>query len=66
MSAAKKIGIKIIIDCMARVGSSRTAKKYHDLLMYTLDGQGKLNVLYGSEGRAMMAEDTVVLNYRKK
>ena len=66
IKAAKEKGIKIIIDCVARVSSSRTAKKYLDLLMHYVDGQGKLNVLYGSEGRAVMAEDTVVLNYRRK
>lgn len=34
--------------------------------MFYLDGQGKKNILYGSEGRALFPEDTVVLNYRKK
>lgn len=66
ISAAKEKGIKIIVDCLARVSSSRTSKKYENLEVYHLDGQGKKNVLYGSEGRALYPEDTVILNYRKK
>jgi hypothetical protein len=34
--------------------------------MYYLDGQGKKNILYGSQGRATNLEDSVILNYRKK
>lgn len=50
---AKQIGIKIIVDCFARVSSSRMHKKYRDLINYGLDESGKKKIMYGTDGRAL-------------
>lgn len=58
--------MKIIVDCLARVSSSRMHKKYRDLINYGLDDSGKKKIMYGTDGRAVNYEDTALLNYRKK
>ena len=63
---ANDIGMRIIIDCLTRVSSSRAHKKYRDLLIHQLDSQGKKTTVFGSDGRAIFFEDTCLLNYRKK
>lgn len=65
MSKAKANKIKIIIDCLARISSSRNHRKYRDLLLYYLDEDGKRNICYGTDGQAINYEDTAMLNYRK-
>ena len=63
---AKQIGMKIVVDCLARVSSSRMHKKYRDLINYGLDENGKKKIIYGTDGRALNYEDTAILNYRRK
>jgi hypothetical protein len=63
---ARKIDMKIIVDCLVRVSSSRMHKKYRDLTNYVLDESGKKKIVYGTDGRALNYEDTAILNYRKK
>jgi hypothetical protein len=63
---ANSLGLKVLVDSLARVSSSRMHRKYRGLLCSTIDGTGKKTFLYGSEGRAVNYEDTVELNYRKK
>lgn len=41
MQEAKQCNVKIIIDCLARVSSSRPHKKYKELFLYSLDDDGK-------------------------
>jgi hypothetical protein len=65
MSTAKKNKIKIVTDCLARISSSRNHRKYRDLLLYTLDEDGKRRICYGTDGQAVNYEDTAMLNYRK-
>lgn len=62
---AKKRGIKVLVDCLTRVSSSRLHRKYKKALLRTLDSDGKLIVCYGTDGRAIKYEDTALLNYRK-
>ncbi len=58
------MGIKIIIDCIARISSSRPHRKYLEHLVYTLDEKGKKVICYGTDGRSLEYDDTALLNYR--
>lgn len=58
--------MKIIVDCLARVSSSRMHRKYRDFINHGLDENGKMKIIYGTDGRALNYEDTAILNYRKK
>ena len=55
----------MIVDSMARISSSRHHRKFRDLLLHTLDSEGRRNICYGTDGQAIKYEDTVMLNYRK-
>jgi hypothetical protein len=50
MKGAKKENIKIIVDSMARISSSRHHRKFRDLLLHQLDGDGRRNICYGTDG----------------
>ncbi len=63
---AVKNEVKIIIDCLTKVSSSRPHKRYKKCLLYTLDDEGKSMVCFGTDGRSINYEDTALLNYRKK
>lgn len=63
---ASKNDVKILIDCLTKVSSSRPHKKYKDCFLYTLDDEGKRMVCFGTDGRSINYEDTALLNYRKK
>jgi hypothetical protein len=65
VQAAKKAKVKIIIDSLARISSSRHHRKYKDLLLRYLDEGGRVHVAYGTDGQAQRFEDTCMLNYRK-
>lgn len=62
---AKSEGIKIIVDCLARISSSRHHRKFKDLLLHYLDEDGRRRICYGTDGQARQYEDTAMLNYRK-
>lgn len=66
MARAKRENIKIIVDSMARVSSSRHHRKFRSLLLNYLDEDGRRNICYGTDGQAIKYEDTAILNYRKK
>ncbi len=66
INKAHKLSIKIIIDSLSRISSSRAHRKYRDILLRYLDSQGKLQICYGSDGKSVRYEDSAILNYRKK
>lgn len=65
MNKAKKEGVRIIVDCLARISSSRHHQKYRDLLLNYLDQDGKRHICYGTDGHSAKYEDSAMLNYRK-
>ena len=62
---AKQHHVKIIVDSLARISSSRHHRKYKDLLLHYLDSDGRRHICYGTDGQAQKFEDTAMLNYRK-
>jgi hypothetical protein len=62
---AKRRNIKIIVDSLARVSSSRHHRKYRGLLLHHLSDEGRRTICYGTDGQAQNFEDTAMLNYRK-
>ena len=48
---AKGENIKIIVDCLARISSSRHHRKYKDLLLHYLDEAGRRRICYGTDGQ---------------
>jgi len=65
MKVAKQNNVKIIVDSLARISSSRHHRKYKDLLLNYLDEDGRRHICYGTDGQAQKFEDTAMLNYRK-
>eukprot|EP00826_Nyctotherus_ovalis_P018630 TRINITY_DN1559_c0_g2_i1.p1 TRINITY_DN1559_c0_g2~~TRINITY_DN1559_c0_g2_i1.p1 ORF type:complete len:671 (+),score=215.16 TRINITY_DN1559_c0_g2_i1:215-2227(+) len=65
MQEASKAKLKILIDCMSRVSSSRPHRKYRKNLLQTMDSEGKRTLCYGTDGRSVNYEDSAILNYRK-
>lgn len=62
---AKTSKVKIIIDCLARIASSRNHRKYRDIMLSYLDEEGKKRICYGTDGQSTNFEDTAMVNYRK-
>ena len=48
---AKSKNIKIIVDSLARISSSRHHRKYKSLLLNYLDEDGKREICYGTDGQ---------------
>ena len=65
VNKAKSLHIKVIIDSLCRISSSRANRKYRNVLLRYLDTQSKLQLCYGSDGKSVQYEDSTVLNYRK-
>jgi hypothetical protein len=65
MAQAKASKMKIVVDCLSRISSSRNHRKYRDLMLSYLDENGRKNIMYGTDGQAINYEDTALLNYRK-
>ena len=65
MNKAHKLSIKIILDSLSRISSSRAHRKYRNILLRYLDQFGKTQICYGSDGKSVRYEDSAVLNYRK-
>ena len=42
--------VKIIVDCLARISSSRHHRKYNSLLLRYLDQDGRRHICYGTDG----------------
>lgn len=66
MKKAKENKVKVIVDSLTRISSARPHRKYKKYFVYKLDDSNKLVTLYGTDGRAVSFEDTILLNYRKK
>ena len=64
MEKAKELKIKIFLDLLARISSSRYSKKYKNLNLNYLDETGKVQILYGCEGNSKTSDDNMLLNYR--
>jgi starch synthase len=62
---AKELNMKILVDSVTRISSARPHNRYKKHLLYKLDKDNKIVVLYGTDGRSLSFEDTTVLNYRK-
>ena len=62
---AKRLNIKIIIDSLCRISSSRSNRKYRNVLLRYLDSNSKLQLCYGSDGKSVHYDDSTILNYRK-
>jgi len=65
MRAAKQNRVKIIVDSLARISSSRHNRKYNKHLLHYLDEDGRRHICYGTDGQQQKFEDTAMLNYRK-
>ena len=50
MQQAKQAKVKVIVDCLARISSSRSHRKYRDLMLSYLDEEGKKRICYGTDG----------------
>lgn len=50
IEVAKNNNIKVIVDSLSRISSSRHHRKYKNLLLYYLDEFGKRNICYGTDG----------------
>ena len=51
---------------VTRISSSRPHRRYKKDLVHTIDAQGRLVAMFGTDGRSLHFEDTIVLNNRKK
>lgn len=65
MAKAKKLSIKVILDSLTRISSSRSHRRYKDILLHYLDENGKLQICYGTDGHSVRYDDSALLNYRK-
>lgn len=51
VKTAKEEEIKVIVDCLARISSSRHHRKYKELLLHYLDEDGRRRICYGTDGQ---------------
>lgn len=65
MNEAKNVGMKILVDCVARISSKNFHRRYKDKWLHTRNNEGLPVVCHGSEGRSAKFEDSMMLNYRK-
>ena len=65
MNKAHRLSMKIIIDSLSRISSSRAHRKYRNILLRYLDQSGKTQICYGSDGKSVKYEDSAILNFRK-
>jgi glycosidase len=49
---AKRRHMKVIVDSLARVSSSRHHRKYRGLLLHHLSEEGRRTICYGTDGQA--------------
>ena len=66
INKAHRLQMKVIVDSLSRISSSRAHRKYRSILLRYLDSQGKMQICYGSDGKSVRYEDSAILNYRKK
>lgn len=65
MNEANRIDMKILVETLSRVASSRPHRKYNPHVLHTIDHTGKKMLLYGTDGRSLSFEESCQLNYRK-
>jgi starch synthase len=65
VNKAKQHDVKLVVDSLARISSSRHHRKFKDLLLHYLDLDGRRRICYGTDGQSQQYEDTAMLNYRK-
>mmetsp|Transcript_36982 Transcript_36982/g.6592 ORF Transcript_36982/g.6592 Transcript_36982/m.6592 type:complete len:116 (+) Transcript_36982:175-522(+) len=65
MNHANGLGMKIIIDSISRVSSRHYSRKYKDNKIYIKDSNGLPVTCYGTDGRSLKYDDSLMLNYRK-
>ncbi|CAK79065.1 unnamed protein product (macronuclear) [Paramecium tetraurelia] len=63
---AQQNKLRIIVDMVTRISSARPHRKYRKDLVYRLDEQGRSVAMFGTDGRSIHFEDTIILNNRKK
>lgn len=64
LEKAKENNVKVFVDLLSRVSSSRYRRKYKDLVLHYIDEKGKKQIFYGCEGYSVNYDDTMILNYR--
>ena len=65
INKSHQLSMKIIIDSLDRISSTRFNRKYRNILLRHLDKDGKAQIYYGSDGKNINYEDCMILNYRK-
>jgi len=64
MEVAKAKDVKIMVDCVMRISSSRANSRYKDFMLKCVDEDGKFGLAYGAETRGRKHEETIHLNLR--
>ena len=62
MNKAKKLSMKVILDSLARISSSRANRKYKNILLHYLEPNGKVQICYGIDGHSVHYEVFVLLS----
>ncbi len=66
VTRAKAAGVKLLVDATTRISAKGANRKYRDLVCHSLDENGNLRVIPGTDGFEFDWQDSVQLNYRKK
>jgi len=64
LKEADETGVRIIVDCVARISSKHYHRRYKNKLLYTRNQDDLPVVCYGTDGRSIKYEDSAMLNYR--
>eukprot|EP01113_Clastostelium_recurvatum_P031061 TRINITY_DN3842_c0_g1_i1.p1 TRINITY_DN3842_c0_g1~~TRINITY_DN3842_c0_g1_i1.p1 ORF type:complete len:2351 (-),score=511.23 TRINITY_DN3842_c0_g1_i1:62-7114(-) len=62
---AKRVGIRIVVDCTARLSSHGTHRKYRDQGLMMLDRHGTPRTVPGTDGVEFTWEECVLPNFRR-
>ncbi|KAM9964867.1 hypothetical protein ACTFIW_004659 [Dictyostelium discoideum] len=65
VNRAKQLGIKIVIDSTTRLSSKAAHRKYKGVVCHTLDNNGQLSRLEGTDSSEFTWNDCVSMNMRK-
>ena len=65
INKVKRLEIKMIIDSLCRISSSRANRKYRNGLLRYLNSKSKLQLYIDTDGKRIEYEDNTILNYRK-
>ena len=53
MTELKRSDLKIVLDSLARVSSSRPSRKYRDKLTYVMNSEGLKMPCFGTDGKSI-------------